>query len=680
MDNPRKKSVSASGRPARGLFALLLWALLLAACVLPIFAALPVWSQQPPKRQAQAPAPVAPAPTPAPQPQPAAPGQNGAPAPTQPQVAQIDPDSVLEHLSVAIGWYRHLAVMDPSAGSAGDDLYLQNARSLGVQVLDSAFQSAREVAILIGQQPDVPSPGETPDQRGQRIGRAASNAAARVAQAQARIDDLDKKIARARGKTLRSLKEERDAVAAELDLEKLVRDNISKIAGFLNINENTGLEGRIAALRASVPELASTDKKEGKSPAQKAPKSMRTFGSGLIGQTSLLFAEMGDVRSIDAFLSETSRLRAIAGQLQGPLRDSMRALLRQGRGAINQPVTGAQAADTRKMIEAITAQFKQVGNSVLPLRQEAILLDQVRANLLEWRKSVEKEYRLVLRSLLTRVVVILAILALVVLLSEVWRRATYRYVREVRRRRQVLLLRRFVTGFSMALVIALGFISEFGSLATFAGFLTAGIAVALQTVILSVAAYFFLIGRYGVRVGDRITLGGVTGDVIDIGLVRLYLLELSGTGINLFPTGRVVVFSNSVLFQASPLFKQIPGTAYTWHEAVVPLTPGTDHTLAEKRLLDAVNEVYVGYRADIEQQHGQTERTIDAAVPVPSPAGQVHFTDTGLEFVARYPVEIRKASEIDGLMAAKLTDIIARDKDLAATVSGPPKLRSVVKG
>ena len=94
-----------------------------------------------------------------------------------------------------------------------------------------------------------------------------------------------------------------------------------------------------------------------------------------------------------------------------------------------------------------------------------------------------------------------------------------------------------------------------------------------KRVILSVAAYFFLIGRYGVRVGDRITVSGVTGDVIDVGLVRLYLMELSGTGIDLYPTGRVVVFSNSVMFQAAPFFKQLPGTAYAWHEVAVTLAP-----------------------------------------------------------------------------------------------------------
>ena len=168
--------------------------------------------------------------------------------------------------------------------------------------------------------------------------------------------------------------------------------------------------------------------------------------------------------------------------------------------------------------------------------------------------------------------------------SELWRKATFRYVREARRRHQLLLLRRIVTGLLMAIVLVLGFVSEFGSLATFAGFLTAGIAVALQTVILSVAAYFFLIGRHGIKVGDRITVSGVTGDVIDVGLVRLYLMELGGSGSDLHPTGRVVVVSNSVLFQGAPFFKQIPGTAYAWHEVAVKLERGSDYTSGGKQI------------------------------------------------------------------------------------------------
>src|SRR5439155_13646060 len=143
------------------------------------------------------------------------------------------------------------------------------------------------------------------------------------------------------------------------------------------------------------------------------------------------------------------------------------------------------------------------------------------------------------------------------------------------------LVRRIVIGSIVMLIIIGGVVTEFGSLATFAGLITAGIAVALQTVILSGVAYFFFIGRFGVRVGDRVTISGISGDVIEVGLFRLYLMELSGTKPDLHPTGRVVVFSNSVLFQPSAFYKQLPGSDYIWHEVAITLAPGSDYALAE---------------------------------------------------------------------------------------------------
>lgn len=140
-----------------------------------------------------------------------------------------------------------------------------------------------------------------------------------------------------------------------------------------------------------------------------------------------------------------------------------------------------------------------------------------------------------------------------------------RYVRDIRRRRQFLLLRRIVVGCSIVLFVVLSFVTKFGSLATFAGFSAAGVAVAMQSVILSVVAYFFLVGRWGVRVGDRVTVSGITGEVIEIGLFRMYLMELSGAAMGLHPTGRIVVFPNAVFFQPAAMFKQLPGIDYTWH-------------------------------------------------------------------------------------------------------------------
>lgn len=98
-----------------------------------------------------------------------------------------------------------------------------------------------------------------------------------------------------------------------------------------------------------------------------------------------------------------------------------------------------------------------------------------------------------------------------------------------------------------------------GSLVTFAGLITAGLAVAMQSILISIVGYCFLIGKYGIRVGNRVQIGTVSREVIESGLVRLHLMELNDHGL-LGPTGRVMAFANSIIFQSSGgMFKQIPG-------------------------------------------------------------------------------------------------------------------------
>lgn len=599
-----------------------------------------------------------------------------------------DSSDILNHLNAAIRWYRQVEGVDVAAGQPSDVLYLQNARNLSHQVLQAAFQSSEAEAAVRRSQKEGGAPANTdtasPDVSQQNISKAAAETADRIQQAQLQIDDLNHRIEKAPGKKRQELISQRAALQGELELDHALAEALGKIQTFVTTSENTnsGLFGKINDLKRSVPELAATAANDSKPASNgQTTKSTHADSSGLIGQAAVLFSQMGDVHDIDQLIAETSRLHDTADHLQAPLRDDLRTTLQQGRAAASQPPTSdpAQAQQIRRDLARLTARFKLLSNAAVPLRQEMILLDECKANLAEWRRSVVKEYTHVLRSLLTRIAIILGSLGILAILSALWRRATLRYIHDSRRRRQVLLVRRFVTGFLMIVVVVLGFISEFSSLATFAGFLTAGLAVALQTVILSIAAYFFLIGRYGVRVGDRITVAGVTGDVIDVGLVRLYLMELAGTGIDLYPTGRAVVFSNSVLFQAAPLFKQIPGTAYAWHEVAISLAAEADPTRMEKLLLEAVQSVYREYEPSILRQHRAVEQLLDVPLPPPEPHSQLRFGENGLEFVVRYPVEIQRASDIDDQVTRKLFDTIGRTPEMKKAVAGSPRLRSAIR-
>jgi small-conductance mechanosensitive channel len=602
---------------------------------------------------------------------------------------QLDGSAAVHHLNQLISWYRHSTTGIQMVGLPSDAIYQDNTQALSAQAVRLAFQSAKAEAALIASQQKSgganPPSEETTQQ--QNLSQMLAKTSSQIDQLQSQIESLNAQIGKAPASRRGNLISQRDALQSQLELQKALLDAIQKMASFVESNGEIagGLEGSINQLARSIPEvLGSSAGSEKKVTTTSAPaKPSLANSGGLISQAMTLYDYMSAMRQIDGVVEETDRTRDVADQLRTPLRDAMRATIRQSQNLSTQPNSSdpQQLQAERQTFQELTERFKQLSAVLLPLSQEIIVLNDAKTNFEEWHNSISRESKYVLRSVLVRVFSILLALGVILVLSEIWRRITFRYIGDPRRRRQFLVMRRVVIGFMIVIVLTLGFVSEFSSLATFAGFITAGIAVGLQAVLLSVAAYFFIIGRYGIRVGDRISVAGITGDVVDIGLVRLYLMELGGSGLDFYPTGRIVVFSNSVLFQTgTPLFKQIPGTEYAWHEVVVMIAPDGNHKEAQEKLVAAVNAVYSGYKEEIERQHANIERRVDIQVAAPRPEARLQFADAGLELLVRYPVEIRKAPDIDEEMTRKVLDLIETDAALKASVAGIPKIRSAVKG
>ncbi|HEY2352590.1 MAG TPA: hypothetical protein VGH83_08760 [Candidatus Acidoferrum sp.] len=595
-------------------------------------------------------------------------------------------DAIISHLNAIIKLYRSASAEVQAGGMPSDVIYQENGQSLTAQAVRLAFQAAKAEAAAIRATQKNGAPNANSGQSSAQL-EARNNA--RMAEVQTKIESLNKQISVSPRSKRDALVAQKQALEGELTLDQAIRDVLQKRSAFAeNVDSAAeGLEGRINQLERSIPGVmaGSNDQKsatatKSNTPAEPAKQSSAA-SSGLISQLLGLYGTVTSVHEIDQLNDETVRVRQIASDLRQPMRDSLIATVKKGRELANQSTLGQGTPATPEQFQDLTDQFKQLSAIVLPLSQEVSVLDQCSANLTEWRTSILRESKYSARALAVRVGGILLALGLVLALSEGWRRLTYKYIEDPRRRRQFLLLRRFVMGFFFGVVLILGFVSEFSSLVTFAGFVTAGIAVGLQSVLLSVAAYFFVVGRYGIHVGDRISIAGVTGDVIDISLVRLYVIELAGTGIDLYPTGRVVVFSNSVLFQATtPLFKQIPGTGYAWHEAVFTLVSGANHQAAQEKLLEAVTSVYEQFRADMERQYSYIERRIEVQLKAPRPETRLQFGDAGLELVLRYPVQIRKEPEMDEQVTRKVLELIQAQPDVQAAVAGSPKIRAAIRG
>jgi small-conductance mechanosensitive channel len=421
-------------------------------------------------------------------------------------------------------------------------------------------------------------------------------------------------------------------------------------------------------------------------PAAAAPaanEALRAESAGLLGQITELFALSRRMHELNTLIEQTNALRQQNDKLRQPIRTALHEALAgaDALGSTTAPATSAPIDDDparldaqRQQVQALTARFRLIAAASVPLGEQSTFLEVARDNLIEWRADLARQYASLLRHVLLRLLSLALATAVVFGLSALWRRAALRYVQDPRRRRQILLVRRVVVAVVLLMVAIVTFVSEIGSLATFAGIITAGIAVALQTFILSGVAYFFFVGRYGVRVGDRVTVGGTTGEVLETGLFRLYLMELGGSD-KLRPTGRIVVFSNSVLLQPGGFYKQLPGAEYVYHEVALTLSPDTDHHIAEERLMAAVSEVYEGYRPEVERQHAAAKAEAHLPLPEPRPEGRLHFVESGLEYVIRYPVVLRRAAEIDDRVTRTLLAAIESEPKLKLVAAGTPRIQ-----
>jgi hypothetical protein len=144
------------------------------------------------------------------------------------------------------------------------------------------------------------------------------------------------------------------------------------------------------------------------------------------------------------------------------------------------------------------------------------------------------------------------------------------------------------------------------------------------------------------------------------------------------PTGRVVVFSNSIVFQPTASFyKQIPGTNFGWHEVKLILAPDSDYALAEKRLLSAVEKIFAKYQDKIVQQHRVMESAYSFGVETPAPKSRLHLTQSGLEVVIRYPLELARSAEIDDEITRSLLEALEQPPKLKLVGSGTPNIQRV---
>ncbi len=611
-----------------------------------------------------------------------------------PPVSVPKAGDIVAYLTETINWYRGTVLEQQIANEPSDLTFLNDNRRISNQIVRLAFDFSR-----LEEQNESTQPGgsQTNEQANapsqyQRLIQAAAKADQQVEQSQNELQSLRQKLETTPERKRPALESLIAETQSELAFRRARRDAMRNILQFATETSTDGMGA--AGLRAQIEELARSvpaalSGAEGTSPEQNtteqisgrtSPPGNRQQPSGIWGFAVDLLQLSRKGHTLDQRIQSTDQLMQAAKQLRGPVVANLRNLIQSGDQLTNQPSSGDPTvlAQQKKQLDALTAQFKQTSAGLMPLLKQGILLDLYKRTLTNWRNAVGNEYRDEMRSFLVRLGILVIIIAVVFALGAAWRRAIFHYVHETRRRYQFLLFRKIIIWTAVSAIIAFTFATELGSVATFAGLLTAGVVVALQNVILSVAGYFFLIGKYGIRVGDRVQIAGVTGEVVDIGLVRLHLLELGSGGTEAQPSGRVVAFSNSIVFQpTSGVFKQIPGTSFVWHEINLTFSPEGDYRAIRERITTAVDTALKDHREEMERQMRHMEHTLNSISAIElRPKTLLHITASGIEVTVRYPVELQRAVDIDDRVMREIYAAIEQEPKLKLVGSGIPTLRT----
>ncbi|MEQ8239491.1 MAG: mechanosensitive ion channel family protein [Cyclobacteriaceae bacterium] len=170
------------------------------------------------------------------------------------------------------------------------------------------------------------------------------------------------------------------------------------------------------------------------------------------------------------------------------------------------------------------------------------------------------------------------------------------------------------THYSLLVIIISGiWIDRIDSLATFFGLVTAGLAIALQDPIVNLAGWLFILIRRPFEVGDRIEIGTVAGDVIDVRFFQFTVNEINNWVDADQSTGRIIHVPNGRVFK-EPQANYTQGFSHIWNEIGVMVTFESDwegaksilekivreHTehlskVAEKRLIEASKKFMIFY-------------------------------------------------------------------------------------
>ncbi len=228
-------------------------------------------------------------------------------------------------------------------------------------------------------------------------------------------------------------------------------------------------------------------------------------------------------------------------------------------------------------------------------------------------------------------------------------------------------------------------------LATGLGLVTAGLAFALQKVVTSFAGYLMIMRGNTFSVGERITMGGIRGDVIELNFLQTTIMEMGqppsvqGADPAMWVrgrqfTGRIVTVTNDKVFE-NPVYNYTRDFPFIWEEITIPIKYNADRRQAEEILIQSVNK----YVEDVHEMSLPLRKNLEGKYGVKTddliPKVYFRLTDNWIELAVRFLGPEHGVRDIKDLISRSIiSDFDKHKMEIASAtfeIVGLPKLQIV---
>jgi hypothetical protein len=461
---------------------------------------------------------------------------------------------VIGYLIQSVNWYRHVYAERQVANEPTDFMFLDDNQAIEQQIVKLSFEFAKADAMVettaVSSHGGTASTSPPPADLEHFIELKKRNDELSQ-QATEEIKNLDKRLNAARGADRGKLKAAEEDAQTRLHLLDAVAQGLNDLVGFVqNPSEAHAQSGRLDStiddLAQSIPEMNSQSVPSATARIQDTNSRIANSEAGIFALASNVSAMRLKLHVVDEKIRLTNNLTVSAENLRVPLAAFITQLV-QRVATINLQTSDLPSLREQKShLDAITLELQGLSPAIVALDKQKVLLAEYKSNVLGLRTEVVGQYRLAWRELTIRLFVVVLIIGLLLAIGHVSRRLAQRRVQDPNRQRLIAMVHHFLTLFAIAVVILIVLASDLKSVATYFGLLSAGLLLAMQNVIPASLGALLLVGKRGIRIGERVQVSGITGDVINMGLLQFQLREFDVHKQRF--TGHVATFSNSLVF------------------------------------------------------------------------------------------------------------------------------------